>query len=232
MISKSGEGQTEDPVLSACSAPIQEVYPLFGTQSSGLSEEKARENLIRFGKNTLVKTRKKSVIIKFLANFTHLMAILLWVGGCVAFIAQMVQLGIAIWMVNLINGLFAFWQEFRAEKAAEALMQLLPRQVRVIREGVLKEILAEDLVPGDLMVLAEGDHISADARLVEEAELRIDQSTLTGESHPVKKTRESFSDTGFSRIEMPNLVFAGTNVVSGTGKAIVIATGMSSEFGK
>jgi P-type Ca2+ transporter type 2C len=125
----------------------------------------------------------------------------------------MLQLGIAIWMVNLINGLSSFWQEFRAEKAAEALMQLLPRQVRVIREGVLKEIHAEDLVPGIRMVFAEGDHVSADARLVDEAELRIDQSTLTGELHLVKKTSEPFSDTGFSRIEIPNLVFAGTNVV-------------------
>ena len=232
MIPKSGDEKVEESALTAWKVPVQEVCSLFGTLPSGLSESQAGENLIRFGKNALVKTRKKSVIVKFLANFTHLMALLLWVGGCVALFANMLQLGIAIWMVNLINGLFSFWQEFRAEKAAEALMQLLPRQVRVIREGVLKEIHAEDLVPGDLMVLAEGDHVSADARLVEEAELRIDQSTLTGESHPVKKTSEAFSDTGFSRIEIPNLVFAGTNVVSGTGKAIVIATGMSSEFGK
>ena len=232
MISGTGDERAENPALFVYQTPVQEVYPLFGTLSSGLSESQARENLTRHGKNTLVKTRKKSIIIKFLANFTHLMAILLWVGGFVALFAQMLQLGIAIWMVNLINGLFSFWQEFRAEKAAEALMQLLPRRVRVIREGVFKEIPAEDLVPGDVMVLAEGDHISADARLVEEAELRIDQSTLTGESHPAKKTSEPFSDSGFSRIEIPNLVFAGTNVVSGTGKAVVISTGMNTEFGK
>jgi potassium/sodium efflux P-type ATPase len=111
-------------------------------------------------------------------------------------------------------------------------MNLLPRQARVLRDGIVQEIPAEDLVPGDIMALAEGDHISADGRLVEEAALRIDQSTLTGESHPVKKTSEPFPDPGYSRIEYPNLVFAGTSVVSGTGKAVVIATGMKTEFGK
>lgn len=99
------------------------------------------------------------------------MAILLWVGGIVAFIAHMPQLGIAVWMVNLINGLFSFWQEFRAEKAADALVQLLPLHVRVIRDGITKNIEAEDLVPGDIMVLSEGDHISADGRLIEASEL-------------------------------------------------------------
>ena len=232
MMPGKGNEEEEYPGDQIHKALIQDVYSLCGTRESGLTEEQARENAIRFGKNSLLKTKKKSVYIRFLANFSHLMAILLWIGGLVAIFAQMIQLGIAIWMVNLINGIFSFWQEFRAEKAAEALMKLLPNRVRVIREGSVREIYAEDLVPGDLLVLAEGDHISADARLVEEAALRVDQSTLTGESHPVKKTSDPFPDTGFSRIEFPNLVFAGTNVVSGTGKAVVIATGMATEFGK
>ena len=82
------------------------------------------------------------------------------------FLAQMPQLGIAIWMVNVINGVFSFWQEFRAEKATEALRQLLPSYARVLRDGEEQRILAEELVPGDVMLLAEGDRISADARLV------------------------------------------------------------------
>jgi Cation transport ATPase len=104
--------------------------------------------------------------------------------------------------------------------------------VRVIRDGITKNIEAEDLVPGDIMVLSEGDHISADGRLIEASELRIDQSTLTGESHPVKKIADPWYDSGFSKIEYPNLVFAGTSVASGTGLAVVIATGMNTEFGK
>ncbi len=211
---------------------IEDVYDAFSTRPQGLTSAEVSANLLLYGKNTLQKTKKKSILLRFLANFTHLMALLLWIGGIVACFAQMPELGIAIWMVNLINGIFSFWQEFRAEKAAQALMNLLPHYVRVLREGVIQEIIAEDLVPGDLMVLAEGDHISADARLIEVAALRVDQSILTGESHPVKKVQDPFFQSGLSRIELPNLVFAGTFVASGTGKAVVFATGMGTEFGK
>lgn len=214
------------------SSSISEIFTQFETRSSGLTGDESARRVQKYGKNSLIKPRKKSIYIRFLANFTHLMAILLWVGGIVAFIAHMPQLGIAVWMVNLINGLFSFWQEFRAEKAADALFQLLPLHVRVIRDGITKNIEAEDLVPGDIMVLGEGDHISADGRLIEASELRIDQSTLTGESHPVKKIADPWYDSGFSKIEYPNLVFAGTSVASGTGLAVVIATGMNTEFGK
>ncbi len=160
------------------------------------------------------------------------MAILLWVGGAVGFIAQMPQLGIAIWMVNVINGIFSFWQEYRAEKATEALKKLLPSYARVLRDGEDQRILAEELVAGDVMLLSEGDRISADGRLVEVSELRIDQSTLTGESHAVRKTSDGILLSDIAYAEMPNLVFAGTSVTSGTGKAVVIATGMATEFGK
>ena len=160
------------------------------------------------------------------------MAILLWVGGIVGFIAQMPQIGIAIWMVNVINGGFSFWQEFKAEKATEALRQMLPSYARVLREGEMERILAEELVPGDVILVEEGDKISADARLVDENELRVDQSTLSGESHPVRKTSEAVFREDLTRAEMPNLIFAGTTVAAGTGRAVVFATGMDTEFGK
>jgi P-type E1-E2 ATPase len=101
-----------------------------------------------------------------------------------------------------------------------------------LRESKERRILAEELVPGDVIQLSEGDRISADGRLVEVAELRIDQSTLTGESHAVRKISEAILKTDLAYAEMPNLVFAGTNVAAGTGKAVVIATGMRTEFGK
>jgi magnesium-transporting ATPase (P-type) len=160
------------------------------------------------------------------------MALLLWVGGLIGFLAQMPQLGIAVWMVNLINGAFSFWQEYKAEQATAALWRMLPTYARVLREGVEQRLLAEELVPGDVIVLSEGDHISADGRLVEVTELRVDQSALTGESHPVRKTAEALLHSRPTPAEIPNLVFAGTSVVAGTGRAVVFATGMQSEFGK
>lgn len=226
-----GINKTDTRAEPSLSSSVSEVYSWYQTNSHGLSFSEAETRVKKYGKNTLERTRKKSIYIRFLKNFSHLMAILLWIGGIVAFIAGMPQLGVAVWMVNLINGLFSFWQEFRAEKAADALMKLLPVKVRVIREGQSMEISAEDLVPGDLMVLSEGDHISADARLVEASQLRVSQSTLTGESHPVKKIADPFFGTDLSKIEYPNYVFAGTSVVSGTGLAIVTTTGMGTEFG-
>ena len=94
----------------------------------------------------------------------------------------MPQLGIAIWTVNIINGIFSFWQEFKAEKATEALRKLLPSYADALRDGERQRVLTEELVPGDVILLEEGDRISADARLVDENELRVDESTLTGES--------------------------------------------------
>lgn len=147
-------------------------------------------------------------------------------------IGRMPQLGWAIWAVILINAVFSFWQEFKAEKATEALKRLLPAYARVLRDGQESRVLAEELVPGDVVLLSEGDHISADGRLVSEAELRVDQSTLSGESNPVRKTSEAIENLDLSYAELPNLVFAGTSVAAGTGKAVIFATGMDSEFGK
>ena len=211
---------------------VGEAYTALGVDPSGLSKSEAEERLKKYGSNTIKEVKGKPLIVKFLSNFTHLMAILLWVGGIVGFIAHMPQLGIAIWLVNVINGVFSFMQEFRAEKATEALKKLLPSYAHVIRGGEEQRILAEELVPGDIIILAEGDKISADARLVEESDLKADQSTLTGESHAVSKTKEAVLRTDLTHVEQPNLVFAGTNVAAGTGKAVVFATGMGTEFGK
>jgi magnesium-transporting ATPase (P-type) len=212
--------------------PVNDVYAALVTSPDGLAVDETTLRLQRYGRNAIRDVQGKPIYIKLIANFTHLMAWLLWAGGVIAFIAQMPQLGVAIWAVNLINGVFSFWQEYKAEKATEALRRLLPHYVRVLRAGQEQRILAEELVPGDVMLLSEGDRISADARLVAEAELRVDQSTLSGESHPVRKTSDAVINHGLARAEISNLVFAGSNVVSGGGKAVVFATGMESEFGK
>lgn len=220
------------PIPDLHAASLPEVYKRLGSRPEGLTAAEIKERQSRFGRNRIFKVKGKPLILKLLANFTHLMALLLWIGGVVGFIAKMPQLGLAIWSVNVINGLFSFWQEYKAEKATEALLRLLPPYARVLREGAEQSVLAEDLVPGDLMLLAEGDRISADGRLVEAAELRVDQSTFTGESQPVAKTDEADLRTKMTLAEVPDLVFAGTSVATGVGKAVVFATGMNTEFGK
>lgn len=231
-------GDTSPPAASTptpaelAQQSIPQVFQTLGSQPRGLNPDEAAQRLQQYGPNSLVEIKGQPLLVKFLLNFTHLMALLLWVGGLVAFAAQMPELGVAIWLVNLINGSFSFWQEYKAEQATAALRRLLPVYARVLRDGAEQRIAAEELVPGDVMLLAEGDHISADGRLVRDAELQIDQSTLTGESRPVRKAAETIRQNGLTGAEMPNLVFAGTNVAAGTGMAVVYATGMKTEFGR
>lgn len=224
------EHTEQGPLLEQLSVP--DVFKDLETSRLGLTSAEAGRRLEQYGRNTIQEKKQRPVLFKLLANFTHLMAILLWVGGVIALLGDLPQLAVAIWLVNIINGVFSFWQEFRAGKATEALKKMLPAYAQVLRDGQAVKILAEELVPGDLIVLAEGDSISADARLVEDNDLRINQSTLTGESNPVHKSKIEIHDSERTRSEMANLVFAGTSVSSGTGLAVVFATGMDTEFGK
>ena len=212
--------------------PADRVYAALGSNVRGLNQSQVAERQKKFGKNLIEEKKKKSVILIFLGNFIHLMAILLWIGGAVAFLAGMPQLGVAVWLVNVINGVFSFWQEHRAGKATDALRNMLPSYARVIRDGEEQKILAEDLIIGDIILLEEGDKISADARLIESSDLQVDQSTLTGESNPVRKIKDAVLKDDLTKAETPNLIFAGTNVAEGNGKAVVMEIGMRTEFGK
>jgi calcium-translocating P-type ATPase len=211
---------------------IKEVFESFQTSENGLSNDKVKENQNKYGKNLIHEKNNVLIFVAFIKNFIHLMAILLWIGAIIAFIADMKELSIAICLVNLITGTFSFWQEFRANKATEALKKMLPSYAHVIREGKEEKILAEDLTIGDLMLLEEGDKISADACLIEVKGLRVDQSALTGESKPVRKFLDEVLTSDLNKAEIPNLIFAGTNVSEGNAKAVVTKIGMSTEFGK
>jgi Ca2+-transporting ATPase len=213
--------------------PIEEIYKELDTDANGLREDEAVRRLERYGPNVLKEVRGKPLPVRFLENLTSFFALLLWTGGILSFLAAMPELGWAIFAVIIINAVFSFWQEYKAERALEALKKLLPPMARVLRAGTKKEVPATDLVPGDIILLEAGDSVSADARLIEAADMRVDNSTLTGESKPVHKAAEAVVDgKEFLWTEIPNLVFAGTTVSSGSGKAAVIATGMHTEIGR
>ena len=143
-----------------------DVYQAANTQSSGLKQPQVEERQKRYGMNQLKKADKEPIVLTFIKNFTSLMAILLWVGGGIAILSHSLELGLVIWFVNIVNGIFSFVQEYRASQATEALKKMLPSYARVIREGQEEKILAEELVPGDVVLIEEGDRISADGRLV------------------------------------------------------------------
>lgn len=213
----------------------ESVLEQLQTSLAGLSAADASKRLIQHGKNSIEIFVPSSMLNKLSGNFLHAMAILLWLIGLAALAAKMPELAIAIWLVNIINGSFSFWQEYSAQRAVEALNKLLPVNVQVVRSSLPVSISASDLVPGDIVLLNEGDRVSADMRVLSCQSLEIDQSILTGESRPVRKnalTLECQHENGVLTVECHNLVFAGTMVLAGHAQAVVFATGTNTEFGK
>ena len=222
----------QDFLVSVVKARAEGIFASLETSENGLHTEEVIKRQEHYGKNLIREAKGTPLVLVFLRNFISLMAILLWVGGAIALFADMPELGVAIWLVNVINGGFSFFQEYRAGKATDALKKMLPSYARVMRNGEEDKILAEDLVPGDVILIEEGDKISADARLFQTSDLQVNQSTLTGESTPVRKISDPILRDNLTRFEIPNLIFAGTAIASGTGKAVVTAIGMDTQFGK
>ena len=211
----------------------EKVLETLNSRSDGLSLDEVSSRFQRFGPNEIREVRGKSLLQRFLVNLTHPMAILLWVASVMAYATNMPQLTFAIIAVIIINGIFSFWQEYRAEKTTKELQKLIPQNTRIIREGAEKKVPTSDIVPGDIVILSEGDRIPADARLIKDFQILTDESALTGESRPVPKFSHPLAPkTVQHSYQLPNIVFGGTNVASGSGIAVVFATGMNMEFGK
>ena len=204
---------------------------------AGLSADIARRRLTEFGPNQVVRTQRESVLRQFVQEFVHFFALILWLAAGLAFWAHwkdpgqgMATLGFAIIGVIVVNGVFSFWQAYRAERALDALEKLLPHVAKVLRNGGYAKIAAADLVPGDVISLEAGDLIPADCRLLEAFGMRVDVATITGESLPKARDAHPSSEQNF--LHSRNAMLAGTTVVSGNGKAVVCATGAHTEFGK
>ena len=214
------------------SLPVSDTFSALETSPKGLDSRDVEARRSLYGSNQLSEPPRESVWRKILGFTTHPMALLLWVAGAIAFWLREPTLGVVIWIVVFVNAALSYWRENRAEQATAALQHLLPSFARVMRDGAEVKVASIDLVAGDLLVLAEGDNIPADARVVEEYGLRVNNAVLTGEAVPARKTADASLLDGISEVERPNLVFAGTSVVSGTGRAVVYATGMLTQFGR
>ena len=214
------------------SLPLSEAYAALRSGPEGLSSAEAAERLERYGANRLPPLQRRPLLLRFSDQLIHFMALLLWVAGGLAFIAHAPQLGWAIWAVILINALFSFWQEFKAERTLQALAGNLPPLVRVWRDGRLQQLTADQLVCGDRVALEEGDQVPADCRVLEAHQLYVDLSVLTGESLPVARHLDRQNGTALPARERTNLLLAGSTVASGRGEGLVFATGSETEFGQ
>jgi P-type Ca2+ transporter type 2C len=209
-----------------------EVYDALNTSSEGLSSDDVSARQELYGPNLLTEVPEPSSWQKLLSHSLHPLAAVLWIAGAIAFVVKEPVLGVAIWSLVCVNSAFSYWRERRTEQAMKALRHLLPAYAHLVRNGTEQNIPANDLVPGDVLILAEGDNIPADARVVEAYGLRTNNAVLTGEASPTLKTADASFRESISDIERPNLVFAGTSVVSGTGRAVIFATGMLTQFGR
>lgn len=207
------------------------VFEELGVSEKGLSSEEAEKRLEKYGENKLEDKEKASVLRLFLSQFKSILIFILIAAALVsALLGESID-AIVILFTVFLAGILSFVQEYRAEKAIELLKSLTSLDAVVIRNGVEKTIPSLKLVPGDLILLQTGDRIPADARVIKEFNLKIDESSLTGESVPVQKNIEALASET-PEADRKNMVYAGTAVAYGRGMAVVTATGMETAFGE
>ncbi|GAA3277221.1 cation-transporting P-type ATPase [Dactylosporangium vinaceum] len=210
--------------------PLVDLFRDLRTSRSGLSTREAARRQVVYGPNTLTRRAARRWPQELLGQFTQPLAVLLALAAVLAWFGGTPALAVAVVAVILLNAGFAFVQEMQAERAVEALAAFLPPRARVIRDGVRSEVAARDLVPGDVLVVAEGDRVCADARVID-GTLTLDLSALTGESLPVTRSAEP-ADGATSLLEAGDLVFSGTTCTGGEASTVVTRTGMHTELGR
>lgn len=219
----------------------EEVFKETGSSEKGLTSEQAQKRLEENGKNRLEEGKKKSVIRRLLEQFADPMIIILIVAAAISGITAAFEGGfpsdvIIILFVVILNAILGVVQESKAEKAIEALQEMAAATSKVERDGKVMQIKSEDLVVGDVIILEAGDAVPADARIIESASLKIEEAALTGESVPVNKfidiinLKDTEKDVPLG--DRKNMMYMGSSVVYGRGRAVVTATGMDTEMGK
>jgi len=227
---EGNDSPTDDDVkFYRCST--QETYQKLETREEGLTEDEAKKRYKKYGPNELVEEKKTTALEIFVNQFKSILILILIAAAAVSgFILHEYTDMAVILIIVVLNSIIGFIQEYRAEQAVEALKQMVSPKCKVIRNDTIQEIPADRIVPGDILVIEEGDRIPADARLTNAVNLKIDESPLTGESTTVTKKPEIIKEET-PLAQRTNMVYMGTHATYGRGKAIITSTGMSTEFG-
>jgi len=209
----------------------EEIFKELETSERGLTQKQSQIRLQKTGKNIILKTHQLRPLKILLEQFNSFLIYILIIAAAVSFLIGHNLDGTVISVILVLNAVIGFTQQYKAEKSVENLKKILVPKSKVIREGRMIEISSEELVPGDILVLAAGDKINADCRVIEAENLQSNEAILTGESMPIDKISEKIS----SKAELTkriNMLFTGTQIVRGQAKAVVVLTGMETEFGK
>jgi len=211
---------------------ISEVVQELNTSSEGVSSKEAKRRLEEFGPNELKAKKKRTSFMMVVDQFKDFLIITLFFAAIVAGIVGDPIDAIAILAIVILNAIIGFIQEYRAEKAIEALRLMAAPTAIVLRDGTTHSVAAAELVPGDVVVLEAGRIVPADMRLIEAVSLKVEEAALTGESIPVEKQKKALHDEKLPLGDRTNIVYSGTAISYGRGAGIVIATGMDTELGK
>jgi Ca2+-transporting ATPase len=215
----------------AASLTIDKVFSDLNTSENGLTSKDAKLRLKKYGYNRLSEKRQIPFIKKFVRHLRDLFGILLLVAAFLSYFSNP-ELSLIILVVVFLNIFVSIFQESRAEKAMATLKSWMPEYAKVIRDGDLNKIQVKEIVPGDILILDEGDRVPADARLIEAYDLWTNNVPLTGESEPQPRVAETAKTVEKAYLYAPNLVFMSTSVAKGRGKAVAYATGMGTQFGR
>ncbi len=218
-----GQWHTKDPEV---------VTRELGTTPEGLTSDEAKVKLEEYGYNELIERKKRSPVSMFFHQFTDFMILVLIGAAIVSGVIGEASDTLAIVVIVILNAVIGFVQEYRAERAMAALKEMAAPMAVVIRDGKPRAVPARELVPGDVVLLEAGNVVPADMRLLEAVQLRVEEAALTGESVPVEKHTKALTDPHTPLGDRRNMVFKGTVVTYGRGKAIVVATGMNTELGR
>lgn len=211
---------------------IDELFARLKASRSGLTSEEVESRLELYGYNEVAKRKKRTAVVEFAFHFKSPLIVILLLAGLVSVFFQEVLNAAIIFSIVLLSVVLDFYQESKAEKAAEMLKERVTTTATVLRDGVKREVKLSEIVPGDIVYLSAGDVVPADARVIEAKDFFVNQSALTGESFPVEKTAMQPKLECESITERSNYIFLGTSVVSGSAIAVVVKTGSLTEYGK
>ncbi len=211
---------------------INDTFQTLNSSNHGLSTEEAHNRLLSYGSNEIREVKKRTVLEMILDQFKDFMILVLIAAAVVSGVIGEPKDTIAILVIVILNAVIGFVQEYRAEKAIEALKMMAAQIATVVRDGQPTSIPASEIVPGDIVLLEAGNIVPADIRLIEVVHLKIDESSLTGESIPVEKHTNPLQDKMIPLGDRKNIAHKGTTISYGRAKGIVVSTGMNTEFGK
>ncbi|MBK8846115.1 MAG: HAD-IC family P-type ATPase [Bacteroidetes bacterium] len=212
--------------------PLSEISQLLNTTPTGIDNVSATQRLEEYGKNQITDKKKKTIVQMLLHLLTDFMILILIAAAIISGVLGDVKDTVIILAIIILNAVVGFIQEYRAEKAMEALKLMAATNARILREGKVIDIPASDLVPGDVVMLEAGNIIPADIRFFETHQVKVDESALTGESHNVEKNPNELPEGDYPLGDRINMGFKGTFITNGRALAYVAATGMNTELGR